>query len=645
MKRLLLLLPVLLFLANGLFAQRTCATMDALERLQLTDPDLARRMEAIERHTQEYLQDGRLQQRETIVIPVVVHVVYSFAPENISDAQIQSQIDVLNADFRAMNTDFGRIPALFQGVSGNPDIQFCLADRAPNGTPTNGITRTRGTRRTWGTSDLVKFSNFGGTNAWDASRYLNIWVCNIGNGILGYAQFPGGPAATDGIVVDYRYFGTMGTATPPFDRGRTATHEVGHWLNLRHIWGDAYCGDDFVDDTPQHDRPNYRCPGHPHLSECGDNIVEMTMNYMDYTDDRCMYMFSAGQAARMRAVLAPGGPRASLRNSDGCSSSGGGGNEPPPVTCNVPTGLNATNITTNSARLNWGTVSGAATYDVRFRQTGTSNWTLANTSGTFYNAAGLNDNTSYEFQVRTNCTGASSAYSSSVSFTTETNAPPPPPLATECNDPYEPNNSRFAAKPVPVNAPLKALIDSPFDEDWYRFDNTGAQRNIQIRLTNLPANYAIELYRGSIRVGSSNRPGLEDETISYNSFFITTYFLRVYSPSRVFDREKCYDLEIALSNANFREAESLAVAPTFEVSVFPNPANDYLWLGLPALDDAPVQVQVFDMTGKALFARTEWLSPGDTRRSLDVANLPNGMYIVRVQHGDFTANRKFVISR
>jgi hypothetical protein len=134
----------------------------------------------------------------------------------------------------------------------------------------------------------------------------------MGGGILGYAQFPGGSSATDGVVIDDNAFGKTGTVSYPYDKGRTATHEVGHWMNLRHIWGDANCGSDLVGDTPSHNTANYGCPSYPHRSTCSGTPVEMTMNYMDYTDDACMYMFSVGQRTRMLAVFSSGGPRNSF---------------------------------------------------------------------------------------------------------------------------------------------------------------------------------------------------------------------------------------------------------------------------------------------------------------------------------------------
>jgi hypothetical protein len=130
--------------------------------------------------------------------------------------------------------------------------------------------------------------------------------------ILGYAQFPGGNAATDGVVIAHNFFGRVGKVSAPYHLGRTATHEVGHWMNLRHIWGDATCGNDFVGDTPLHNTANYGCPAAGHKSTCTGTPVEMTMNYMDYTDDACMYMFSEGQKSRMLSIFTAGGSRASF---------------------------------------------------------------------------------------------------------------------------------------------------------------------------------------------------------------------------------------------------------------------------------------------------------------------------------------------
>jgi len=293
------------------------------------DPSIAQRMQAIEEHTQRYIRElERFPHQRTnnvITIPVVVHIVYRTASENISDAQVQSQIDVLNEDFRRLNADASNTPPMFAGVAADAEIQFCLATRDPQGNPTTGITRTQTTKTSFSVNaDDVKFSSQGGKDAWPTDQYLNIWVCRLSGGVLGYAQFPGGPANTDGVVIDFRYFGRGGSAQAPYNKGRTATHEVGHWLNLRHIWGDAQCGNDYVNDTPVHEGPNYGCPSFPKPAPaCNNNQSEMFMNYMDYTDDACMNLFTLGQKARMRALFAPNGFRASLLTSPGCSAPGG----------------------------------------------------------------------------------------------------------------------------------------------------------------------------------------------------------------------------------------------------------------------------------------------------------------------------------
>lgn len=311
----------LLLAGIGSFAQRNCGSMDYLNLQLQTDPKRAAKLESIERHTEEILESPHRVVNGVITIPVVVHVVYNTVTENISDAQVLSQIDVLNADFRRLNADADNVWA----QAADSEIAFCMATVDPSGNVTTGITRTSTTVTAFGTNDQVKFNASGGKDAWPADQYLNIWVCDISGGILGYAQFPGGAASTDGVVVDYQYYGTIGTATAPFDLGRTCTHEVGHWLNLRHIWGDGNCNvDDFVDDTPTSDAPNYGCP----LGHVSCSTVDMVQNYMDYTDDACMNLYTSGQKTRMRALFEPGGSRASLLASNGC------GNGAPAPTCN-----------------------------------------------------------------------------------------------------------------------------------------------------------------------------------------------------------------------------------------------------------------------------------------------------------------------
>jgi hypothetical protein len=237
-----------------------------------------------------------------VTVGVVVNVVYQTDVQNISEAQARGQIDVLNRDFGARNPDKAKVPTPWKGLVTSSRVRFRLQE----------ITRTRTTRRSFTHEDAVKRASTGGIAPKDPTKYLNLWVCALGGGLLGYAQFPGGPAATDGVVINYRAFGTTGTAQAPFNRGRTATHEVGHYLNLRHIWGDTEdcSGTDYVPDTPNCAGPNYGTPTFPTVTCNNGPNGDMFMNYMDYVDDAAMFMFTAQQVLRMRATLE--GPRSGL---------------------------------------------------------------------------------------------------------------------------------------------------------------------------------------------------------------------------------------------------------------------------------------------------------------------------------------------
>lgn len=290
-------------------AQRGCASHEVLAEQLAADPTLAIRMNQIEAYTQKAISSSNFRiVNGKIEIPVVVNVLYRTAEENISLAQIQSQIDVLNKDFTATNSDFNKVPQMFESVAANVEITFKLDTTIGE----DGVIRKSTNKTSWGTRDTMKKSKQGGINPTTPASRLNIWACTIGGGILGYAQFPGGSSTTDGVVVDSKYFGVSGSSNAPYNLGRTATHEVGHWMNLRHIWGDASCGNDLVADTPVHKTANYTATA-PFTSLCLPTHMEMPMNYMDYTNDDLMYMFTIGQKERMAALFASGGVRAGFR--------------------------------------------------------------------------------------------------------------------------------------------------------------------------------------------------------------------------------------------------------------------------------------------------------------------------------------------
>ncbi|MFN4882557.1 MAG: M43 family zinc metalloprotease, partial [Bacteroidota bacterium] len=244
-----------LLTVTQLFAQRNCGTTEYMHQHQLNNPQLLQIAQEIENHTSQFITTYQPSGRAVITIPVVFHVIYNTTSQNISDARINAQIDQLNKDFARQNADAVNTPSVFQSLGANTEIQFCLAKRDPSGNATTGIIRKTTTVSSFSTNDNVKRSANGGNDPWNVNAYLNIWSCNLSNGVLGYAQFPGYPPATDGVVL---LFSTIGSTTTPgtianYNLGRTATHEVGHWLNLFHIWGDdgtACTGSDQNADTP-----------------------------------------------------------------------------------------------------------------------------------------------------------------------------------------------------------------------------------------------------------------------------------------------------------------------------------------------------------------------------------------------------------
>lgn len=312
-KALLVFALVSLFYGSTLMAQRNCSSSEHLIYQLKSFPDFRKNRQVIEEQAlRKPSSRPSLRGQNPVMVPVVINLVYSMEAENISDQQIRSQIDVLNEDFKRLNRNADdRWP---QAASVN--VEFRLAVRDPNGLSTNGIRRQITGNTSFLDDDQVKSSAKGGLDPWPTTDYLNIWVCNLEFPLAGYAQYPGGPTETDGVVIDYASFGRIEKAKPPFDLGRTGTHEVGHWLNLDHLWGDGDCLiNDHVDDTPPCDRPHFMCQ--PDARSCG--TLSMVQNFMEYSDDACMNLFTQGQADRMLALFAPGGARERLLDTRGYS--------------------------------------------------------------------------------------------------------------------------------------------------------------------------------------------------------------------------------------------------------------------------------------------------------------------------------------
>ena len=334
------------FVLNSGYAQQRCGNVNTdPQKLQTSDPVAYQEYQRIENATANYAANRAKTDNATLYIPVVVHILHNGETEgqgrNLSVAQIQSQIDVLNEDYNRLNADRTNTPSVFQGVAKSANIRFQLACIDPNGQSTNGITRTNTPEKqfviynlfydkdAYTKNNYIKRADKNGKIPWTTDKYLNIWVSNLldqsGYDFAGFSSFPyeykQNPNA-DGLVINYRAFGRGNNFNliSQLNAGRTATHEAGHWLSVDHIFGTQCFSDyisrdvDRVDDTPIQDSANYRCPSFPtkpDFCRSGPN-GDMFMNYMDLTNDECMNLFTAGQVVRMRAVFEPGQPRVNI---------------------------------------------------------------------------------------------------------------------------------------------------------------------------------------------------------------------------------------------------------------------------------------------------------------------------------------------
>jgi len=494
----------------------------------------------------------------------------------------------LNQDFGLLNAGAANVPAAFGHLKADCGIQFSLAKRDPQGNATNGILHKGINIPTfYQSTNNAKFSLQGGDDAWPSDQYLNIWTIpnltsnNPDKERAGYAQFPDGTTATDGVVIGYWEIG---------NKGHSTTHFVGHWLNLYHPWGpgtdNATCmATDSVNDTPIQSGSNSGCPTFPHISCANSPNGDLFMNFMDYTDNACTYMFTKDQSARMRAVLAPGGTRASIANSQACNA---------PVPCSAPAGLTVSDITSASATLKWN-FSFANSYTLQWKPTAGSTWnTVTNIAGTTYTLNALIPRTAYSFKVLSDCkpcANPSQVYIASSTLTTGTlkwtNVPSassytlqwnpsydstrwintvpnipglPYPITyaaepiyslpifackllsncpatasaysseftftTSCADNFEPNESLGAARQIPVNTAVSGAIGTGTDKDYYRFSTSSTAPKIKVWLTNLPADYDLKLYNsGGSLLSSSTNTGTTAESVGYSTTYPGTYYV------------------------------------------------------------------------------------------------------------------------
>jgi len=319
MRTYVLLIGAMIFSFIQTSAQRACFSADYLQISLRNNPSLASQVNKLEDFIQQKVAaaaNSRLQ-GITYKIPVVVHVLYHLPGENISDEKVFSQLEMLNKCFRRTNSDTANTPAVFKSRAADCEIEFQLATSDPGKRSTNGIIHKYTPISIWQSDDQMKFTSQMGDDAWDPKSYLNIWVCNI-KYVAGYSSIPGDSPEKDGVVINYSMFGPNGVSG--YELGRTTVHEVGHWLGLKHIWGDAPCGNDNVDDTPTQSQFNIGCPSGVRITCNNGPYGDMYSNYMDYTNDACVNLFTEGQKKRMRALFAPGGVRNSLLTSYGLNA-------------------------------------------------------------------------------------------------------------------------------------------------------------------------------------------------------------------------------------------------------------------------------------------------------------------------------------
>ena len=620
-------------------------------------------------------------------IPVVVHVIHNGdaigSNENISVAQVNSQITVLNLDFSKTNTDIGLIPTAFTSVASNFDVQFCLAQVDPNGNPTTGIDRVQLSAASYNqtTAEAMKAST-----SWNPSNYFNIWVVNFGSsGLLGYAQFPsssglaglaanGGAANTDGVVIAYNAFGTVGSAASPYNKGRTATHEIGHCFGLRHIWGDGSCATDYCNDTPTQQTSNYGCPTYPQVT-CS-NAGDMSMNYLDYTNDACMYMFTTDQKARLDAVLANSPRRASLLTSPVCGA--------PVITANftgVPTTLIAgqtvtfTDASSSPATLNsWAwTFTGGTPASFNGQTPGPITY---NTPGTYTvsltvtdNAAGNDVETKVAY-ITVNPVGTSTCDSTAANWDLTTHGATTGTYTWGAGNGYVLGQNTYGdngwADKITFSATGKELTDV-----FYYFGVATGTGNLNLKVwgeTSAKPGTALvtqsvaisslatggtptlwtlgtaQALTGNFYIGYNHTTLTAGDTAACMSASTGTNSVWAYESTPVWTDLSTYSLDHGMAIipviCDISTGEKEIVGDLKEVLVFPNPSQGTINIALTS--KVASTVEVYNVVGKLVYQA----KPFNTQLiTIDVNNQPNGVYFVSIKTGNDIVTKKIVLSK
>lgn len=682
MKKNLLLLAINLILVQA-FSQtptkRVCGTLQHHDYLLQTRPNYQNDLADYNQVINRYLQDkangilaARTSSNPIVTIPVVVHILYNTPSENITDAQAASQVQVLNDDFAKFNADASKVTQpTFSTVASGANIRFCLAQRDPNGNATTGIVHKATSSTSFSVDDKVKHSSTGGDDAWDVTRYVNIWVCDLGPFILGYGEFPTATISnTWGLVLHYKYTGSGGSAVSPFNLGRTGTHEFGHCFNLLHIWGDdngACSGSDQCSDTPN--QANSSSGSFPQGSIQTDNCSPsspgiMWMNYMDYSDDGSLYMFTAQQCARMEAVVNTA-PWNVLQSSNACM--------PPMVALDAAisniaqpgNGISTctTSITPQVTLLNAGSTtltSAQILYKMDATATQTLSWsgslaTNASTVLTLNNYSGLtlaahtfsvwtnapnnstdlnttNDSKVSSFTVGTApvitvnsvsvCTGSSatltasgaSTYTWNTGSNTTSIAVSPSTTTTYTVTGDLPGCSAQGSKTATVTInPLPTV----------NMNVATSTVCININSVNLTGTPSGGTFSGTGVSGNSFKPSVSGA----GTFTITYSYTNSNGCSNTASKAITVELCTGLEEMNGGEW-----------MVYPNPAKETVTVKFAVIPESSASIELYDAIGKLVISR----KVTEQSVTLDVQNMANGIYTLRIVSGEDHAVKRLV---
>ena len=689
------------------------------QQLLAENPKYDEQRNAFEENLQRILTSGKVQPntQSVITIPTVVHIVYNTTAQNITDNQVLSQILVVNQDYGRTNPDANQTPSAFAAVAANTGIQFCLAQRDPNGNPTTGIERRQTTVTSFSTNNAVKHYSQGGLDIWDPTRYMNIWVCNLGSGLLGYGEFPtGSPTTTFGVVILYSAFGsnftsygTFSDIGSPYDRGRTTTHEFSHCFNLYHIWGDdgtACTGTDYCADTPNQAGATTTCYNFPHTDACtpsGNGI--MFMNYMDYSYDNCLNLFTQNQSTRMNAVL-NSAPYNALATSNGCQPVNLSNNDAGVLSITTPNGTICTATFTpvvvlknyganaltsclikykidNNAltTYSWsGNLASNATTSVTLNSMTTTNGAHTFTALTSNPNANTDSQPSND-QTTSNFTASITGTALPYSYGFEPTTWPPAGWTTSNPDggitwvrttaaaktgaasAYMDNftyQTGVGQKDDMILLPLNLTTQTnpvlTFQVAYTYYQQTNPAQNFTDSLRVLISNNCGQTWTSMYYKGGVNLSTATPVPNTNNAFVPTASQWRMetislapyasYTNAMIMFRSLSqYGDELYIDDINIQASTGInSLDLNSEISLFPNPSNGMVYVNTSLPSAENIEIRIFDMLGRTM----GYLKQNDVTSntfSFDLSDKMNGVYFVEIKANGESITKKLVLNR